>query len=65
MMQIDFDGHEFARTGNWQDPREKRNRRLGGIEAKRNVGSEIGMPRIVRSVEVAFVWTTPGDVGGA
>lgn len=22
LMQIDFDGHEFARTGNWQDPRE-------------------------------------------
>ena len=21
-MQIDFDAHEFARTGNWRDPRE-------------------------------------------
>ena len=21
-MQIDFDAHEFARTGTWQDPRE-------------------------------------------
>jgi len=21
-MQIDFDAHEFARTGNWKDPRE-------------------------------------------
>ncbi len=22
LMQIDFDAHEFARTGNWQDPQE-------------------------------------------
>ena len=22
LMQIDFDAHEFARTGNWQDPKE-------------------------------------------
>ena len=21
-MQVDFDAHEFARTGNWQDPKE-------------------------------------------